>query len=126
MVTISSIHDPELLGPRSRSNEAASMRNTLIIAIRFTITTTILLGIFYPLLVTGLGHRLGDPGAQPCRQRGRAELLGRDRGVQQLADVAQIGHPALAIGVGEHPCGQVLGDDDRLEQRRDPAHPQHP
>ena len=31
-------------------------------------------------------------------QRGRAELLGRRGGVQQLADVAQVGQPALAVG----------------------------
>jgi K+-transporting ATPase ATPase C chain len=56
MVTISSIHDPELLGERSRPNEGASMRSTLVIAIRFTIVTTILLGIIYPLIVTGLAQ----------------------------------------------------------------------
>ena len=38
-----------------------------------------------------------------------AELLVRRGGVQQLTDVAQVGQPALAVGVGEHPRGQLLG-----------------
>jgi K+-transporting ATPase ATPase C chain len=32
------------------------LRNELKIALRFTLLTTVLLGIFYPLAVTGLGH----------------------------------------------------------------------
>ena len=56
MVTASSIHDPELLGPRNRPDQGASMRSTLVIAVRFTIVTTILLGIIYPLIVTGLAQ----------------------------------------------------------------------
>jgi potassium-transporting ATPase KdpC subunit len=32
------------------------LQNELKVAIRFTIVTTIVLGIFYPLVVTGIGH----------------------------------------------------------------------
>lgn len=32
------------------------MRSTLIVAIRYTVVTTILLGIVYPLLITGIAH----------------------------------------------------------------------
>ena len=40
------------------------LRNELKIAIRFTLLTTVLLGILYPLAVTA--HRA--PGASPARQ----------------------------------------------------------
>jgi hypothetical protein len=49
------------------------------------------------LLVARLVLRGGDPLAQPGGQRGRAHVLGRRRGVQQLGDVAQVGQPALAV-----------------------------
>jgi hypothetical protein len=55
---------------------------------------------------------------QPGRERRRAELLGRRGPVQQLADVAHIRQPSLAVGVGEHPGRQVLADGDRLQQCR--------
>ena len=44
---------------------------------------------------------LGDAVAQPLHQRGRAEVLVHGRGVQRLADVAQVGEPPLAVGDGE-------------------------
>lgn len=50
-------------------------------------------------------HRadLGDPGAQPRGERGRAEALG-DRGlVQGLRNVPQVGEVALAVGPGHDP-----------------------
>ena len=59
------------------------------------------------LLVAGVVAGLGDPTAQPRGQRGNAELLARRRGVQQLADVAQVGQPALAVDVGEQPVRRV-------------------
>ena len=49
------------------------------------------------LLVAGVLVGFGDPGAQPCGQRRRAELLLGRGGVQQLADVAQVGEPALSV-----------------------------
>ena len=48
------------------------------------------------LLVARVVAGVGDPLAQPRGQRGGAELLGGRGGVQQLADVAQVGQPALA------------------------------
>ena len=74
------------------------------------------------VLVAGVPARLGDPPPQPAGERGGPELLG----VQQLADVPQVGQPALAAHAGEHARGQALGERDRLHQRRDPAQPQHP
>ena len=72
------------------------------------------------LLVARLLLGLGDPPPQPRRQRGRAELLGRRRGVQELADVAQVGEPALAVdGLREHAPGRPSTERDRLGQRGD-------
>ena len=53
------------------------------------------------LLVARLLLGGGDPLAQPAGQRGRAEPLGGGRRVQQLADVAQVGQPPLAVDLGE-------------------------
>ena len=50
------------------------------------------------LLVARVLLGLGDPPPQPRGERGRPELLGRRGGVQQLADVAQVGQPPLAVG----------------------------
>ena len=62
-----------------------------------------------------------DPGAQPARQRGGAEAL-VDRGaVQELADVAQVGHAPLAVDVLQDTLGQPLGRGDDLQQRGDAA-----
>ena len=78
------------------------------------------------LLVAGLLLGGGDPLAQPAGQRGRAEPLGGRRRVQELADVAQVGQPPLAVDRGEQPPGQALDERDRLQQRRDALHAQHP
>jgi K+-transporting ATPase ATPase C chain len=82
MVTASSIHDPELLGPRSRSNDGPSMRSTLLIAIRFTIVTTILLGILYPLIVTGLAQLT-------MRDKANGQLITRDGQIIGSAIIGQ-------------------------------------
>ena len=49
------------------------------------------------LLVARVLAGLGDPPAQPRGQGGHAELLGRRLGVEELADVAEVGQPALAV-----------------------------
>ena len=73
------------------------------------------------LLVGAVPVGLGDPLPQPGGQRGDAELLLGRGGVQQLADVAEVGQPALAAQPREHPLGDGLGRRDRLEQRGDAA-----
>ena len=55
------------------------------------------------LLVARVLGRLGDPPAQPAGQGRRPELLGRRRRVEELADVAQVGQPALPVGPGQDP-----------------------
>ena len=60
--------------------------------------------------------------AQPGGQRRRAELLLGRGGVQQLADVAQVGQPPLAVVLGEHPRRQPSASGDRLQQRGHAAH----
>ena len=77
------------------------------------------------LLVVVVGRRLEHALAQPRRQRGRAHLLGHRRGVEQLADVPEVGHPPLAVDHREHARRQPLLQRDRLHQRRDALHAQH-
>ena len=73
------------------------------------------------ILVGAVPVGVGDALPQPGRQRGDAELLlGRD-GVQELADVSEVGQPALAAQPPEDPPRDRLGRRDRVEQRRDTA-----
>jgi potassium-transporting ATPase KdpC subunit len=58
------------------------MRSTLMIAIRYTIVTTILLGIGYPLAVTGLSQLL-------MRDKANGELIVRNGQVVGSALIAQ-------------------------------------
>ena len=73
-------------------------------------------------VLRGLEHSLAQPGSQ----RGRSHLLGHRRGVEQLADVAEVGHPALSVDHREQAGGQALLQGDRLHQRRDALRAQHP
>ena len=77
------------------------------------------------LLVVVVGGRLQHALAQPRGQRGGAHLLGHRGGVEQLADVAEVGHPPLAVDHREHARGQALLQRDRLHQRRDALLAQH-
>ena len=77
------------------------------------------------LLVVVVLRRLEHALAQPRRQRGGAHLLGHRRGVEQLADVPEVGHPPLAVDHREHAGRQALLQRDRLHQRRDALHAQH-
>src|SRR5579875_3471025 len=56
MATLSSVRDLELLGQPSASQGKTSLRSSFMIAVRFTIVTTILLGIVYPLVITGIAQ----------------------------------------------------------------------
>ena len=49
------------------------------------------------------GPALGDLLAQPGQQRDQAVPLGEGHLVERLADVAQVGEPALAADLGQHP-----------------------
>ena len=73
------------------------------------------------ILVGAVPVGVGDPLPQPGGQRGNAELLLGRGGVQQLADVAEVGQPALAAQPCEDPPGDRLGRRDRVEQRGDAA-----
>jgi K+-transporting ATPase ATPase C chain len=48
-------HDEQLLSPAPGPLDPP-LRTTLLIAVRYTLVTTVLLGILYPLLVTGLAQ----------------------------------------------------------------------
>ncbi len=78
-----------------------------------------------PVLGVTVFAGLGDALAQPPGQRRHAQLLGRGLGVQELADVAQVGEPALAVDLRQHPPRQALGQGDGLQQRGHPPPAQH-
>jgi K+-transporting ATPase ATPase C chain len=82
MVTASSIHDPALLGPPNHPDEGSPIRHTLAIAVRFTIVTTILLGIVYPLIVTGIAQLT-------MRNKANGQLIIRDGQVIGSAIIGQ-------------------------------------
>jgi len=56
MSNASYTHEERLITPIGSSRPSTTLRGTLMIAIRFTIVTTILLGIIYPLVVTGIAQ----------------------------------------------------------------------
>ena len=76
-------------------------------------------GLQAPAALLGVVLRgLVDAPAQPLQQCGGPHALpGRD-GVQRLADVAQVGEPALPVGPAQQPLAQAVGRGG-LEQRRD-------
>lgn len=82
MVTTSSIHDSQILSVRTDSQPRTSMRSTLMIAIRFTVVTTILLGIVYPLIVTGLAQLT-------MRDKANGQLITRDGQIIGSAIIGQ-------------------------------------
>lgn len=55
MVTTSYHHDEKVV-QRTATHREAPLSSTLLIAIRYTVVTTILLGIVYPLAVTGIAQ----------------------------------------------------------------------
>lgn len=54
--TASYTHEERLITPTASAETSASLRGSFIIAIRYTLITTVLLGIVYPLLVTGIAQ----------------------------------------------------------------------
>ena len=62
--------------------------------------------------------------ASARRSARRLRLLLGHSGVEQLADVPEVGQPAFAPEPGERPPGNRLGRPDRVDQRRDAAAPE--
>ena len=71
------------------------------------------------LLGLRLAISLDDTATEPIGQCRRSDPLDRPRFVQQLRDVAQVGHEPLAIGTGQHTGRQAGVAADRLVQRGD-------
>ena len=65
--------------------------------------------------------RLVDPPAEPGRQRRRPEVLRHRLGMEELADVAQVGQESLAGGAARSTRRQVLGGAHVLQESGDPA-----
>ena len=73
------------------------------------------------LFVVGVLVGIVDAAPEPGRHGGGPETLGHPGLVEQLADVAQVGHEALADGPGQHPAGDVVRAADRLEREATPS-----
>lgn len=56
MATTSHTYEERLVTPVAAGTSTSGIRSSLIIAIRFTLVTTVLLGIVYPLVVTGIAQ----------------------------------------------------------------------
>ena len=76
-------------------------------------------------LAVGVFFRFGDALAQPGGQRRRPQPLGGGGGVEQLADVAEVGEVAFAAGPGQEPGGETLRGADELEERGHAVAAQH-
>ncbi len=81
MATTSYTNETRLIIPAG-SERKTTMRASLIIAIRFTIVTTILLGIVYPLIVTGIAQLT-------MRDKANGQLITRDGQVIGSAIIGQ-------------------------------------
>lgn len=55
MVTTSYTHDDRLITPTT-AHPSVTTRGSLLIAVRYTLVTTLLLGIVYPLVITGIAQ----------------------------------------------------------------------
>ncbi len=55
MVTTSYTHDDRLITPTA-AHPSVTTRGSLLIAVRYTLVTTLLLGILYPLVITGIAQ----------------------------------------------------------------------
>jgi potassium-transporting ATPase KdpC subunit len=81
MATTSFAHEERLITP-TEAHRGVGLRSTLVIAIRFTIVTTILLGIVYPLVVTGIAQLT-------MRDRADGQLITRNGQVIGSAIIGQ-------------------------------------
>jgi potassium-transporting ATPase KdpC subunit len=80
MATIPHAHEERLITPTG--SPSTSMRGTLAIAVRYTLVTTVLLGIVYPLIVTGLAQLT-------MRAKANGQLITRDGQVIGSAIIGQ-------------------------------------
>ena len=81
MAATSCTHDERLLSPATGS-PGTSVRGTLVVAIRFTVVTTLLLGIIYPLVITGLAQLT-------MRNKANGQLIARNGQVIGSAIIGQ-------------------------------------
>ncbi|HVT98431.1 MAG TPA: potassium-transporting ATPase subunit C, partial [Acidobacteriaceae bacterium] len=54
--TTSFAHEERLITPTGSSHPGPTVRSSLLVAVRYTLVTTVLLGIIYPLVVTGIAQ----------------------------------------------------------------------
>ncbi len=69
------------------------------------------------LLVVGVPFGVVDPAPEPGGHGRRTQPLGHARLVEQLRDVPQVGHEALARGSPQHASGYAVRAAHRLEER---------
>ena len=82
MATFTSIHEERLITPVTPEHGGPGLRTNLIVAIRFTLVTTLLLGIVYPLVVTGIAQLT-------MREKANGQILNRNGVVIGSAIIGQ-------------------------------------
>jgi len=81
MATTSFTHEDRLI-TATGAHRGAGIRGTLAIALRFTLVTTVLLGIVYPLVITGIAQLT-------MRDKANGQLITRDGQIVGSAIIGQ-------------------------------------
>jgi potassium-transporting ATPase KdpC subunit len=81
MATTSFTHEERLITP-TPSHPSVTTRGSLVIAVRYTLVTTVLLGVVYPLLITGIAQLT-------MRNKANGQLIVRDGQVIGSAIIGQ-------------------------------------
>jgi potassium-transporting ATPase KdpC subunit len=81
MAATSFTHEERLITPTA-SHPSVTTRGSLVIAVRYTLVTTVLLGIVYPLLITGIAQLT-------MRNKANGQLIVRDGQVIGSAIIGQ-------------------------------------
>jgi K+-transporting ATPase ATPase C chain len=81
MATTSYTHEEQLIPP-TESHPSVTTRGSLLVAVRYTLVTTVLLGIVYPLVITGIAQLT-------MRNKANGQLITRDGQVIGSAIIGQ-------------------------------------
>lgn len=82
MATTSYTHEDRLISPAAEPHRGPSLRASFVVAVRYTLVTTVLLGIVYPLVITGIAQLT-------MRHKADGQLIVRDGQVIGSAIIGQ-------------------------------------
>lgn len=76
MATTSHVHEERIIAPGNAAPRDPGLMRTLFVAIRYTVVTTVLLGLVYPLVVTGLAQLTMRDKADGSLLRRNGQIVG--------------------------------------------------